>query len=57
MQIEMDKVGEKTVTFARLDPTAHKILIARAKWLAVRDSRKPGCALVAVLRVPGARSY
>ena len=55
MQIELDKVGEKTATFARIDPTAKKILIAKGEVVGCEGFRKPGCALVAVLRVPDAR--
>ena len=33
----------------------HKILIAKGEVVGCEGFRKPGCALVAVLRVPGAR--
>ena len=55
MQIELDKVGEKTATFARIDPTAKKILIAKGEVVGCEGFRKLGCALVAILRVPRAK--
>lgn len=52
MQIELDKLEEKTVTFARLDPLAKKILVSKGEVVGCRGFREPGCKLVAILNIP-----
>ncbi|UCC99612.1 MAG: hypothetical protein JSW66_06945 [Phycisphaerales bacterium] len=52
MQIELDTLEEKTVTFARLDPLAKRMLVSKGEVVGCRGFREPGCRLVAVLNVP-----
>ena len=55
LQIELDKLIEKKVTFARIDPLGKKILAAKGEVIGCEGFGKLGCALVALINIPNAR--
>jgi len=55
LQIELDKLIEKKVTFARIDPLAKKILVAKGEVIGCEGFGKVGCVLRAIINVPNAR--